>query len=121
MDLIFNVSPYYAGSNIIAHTPYKITVIPKFYNPQLFSKHGIFFEYLFTRYSFHYLFRFCSRIPRWHFPKYVHIVFFQAHSIYLKSLFLAIRLNNSFKYSDTSSFLIQDGRHIVHHCHAKTY
>jgi hypothetical protein len=86
MFLIFNIFPYYGGGNFISYASDKVTIIPQFPSPKLFSERRKLLKYLPCRYTLHYLYQSCRRIFRWGLNKYVNMVFYHFHRIYLKTI-----------------------------------
>ena len=97
MGLIFNISPYYVRGYFISNTPYKIPVTPQLTCPQLFLQFRKLLEYFPSRYALQYLNCLRRRIPRWHFYKYMNVVFHYFHRIYGKFVFLCYPLKNFLK------------------------
>jgi hypothetical protein len=99
MSLGLNIVANDFSSYFISYTPDKVSIIPRLSSSKLFLQLGIFFEYLSRRYTLHYLHYLGWSLFRWHFGKYVHMVFHYFHGVYLKTILFGNMLEHFFQIS----------------------
>jgi hypothetical protein len=96
MLLVFNIFTYYVRSHLISYASDEITVIPKFFLPQLFPQLWKCFKYLFRRYTFHYLYYLCRRVSGRCFEKNMHMILHHLHRVYSKLILICYSVKDSF-------------------------
>jgi hypothetical protein len=97
MSLVLNIMANDISGYFISYTPDEVSIIPKLSCPKLFPELGIFLEYLSRRNALHYLDDLGRSVFRRRFGKYMHMIFYYFHGIYLKTILFSNMLEYFFK------------------------
>lgn len=93
--MVLNITLYNLCSYLIPYTSDKIPVTSKLSCPKLSSYLREFPKYHISTPAFKYSYYLARSILGWSTKKYMHMVFYYRHSLYLKLIYLAISLNIS--------------------------
>src|SRR3970040_3150212 len=86
--MIFYISPYYLCCYLIPNTPYKIPITPKLSSPKLLSHLRKFPKYHLGTLTLQYPNYLSRRILGWCTKKYMHVILYYCHPLYIKLIYL---------------------------------
>src|SRR3990172_1613867 len=86
--MILYISPYYLCRYLIPNTPYKIPITPKLPSPKLLSHLWKFPKYHLGTLTFQYPNYLSRRILGWCTKKYMHVILYYCHPLYIKLICL---------------------------------
>src|ERR1700758_2589310 len=85
--MILNITFYNLCGYLISYSSYKIPITPKLSCPKLSPYLGKFFEYRFSTSTLEYSHYLSRSILRWCTKKYMYMVFYYCHCLYLKLIY----------------------------------